>query len=180
MNNFIKILETTKTIMIIFLIGVAFFTYKNYENYRNQFHVASLEKEMLEKQLKSIVKIKDNQIISLKRDKDKVKTEIIYLPPEGNIKITLDDNDKQNIFINNKGWTFRPNIGLTAGNNFYPTLGARVLYWNRFGAGIGLTNTGAHLYIDRRIDDYIGFLRNSSAGIFINTNELGLRISSFL
>ena len=178
--NLSKIIEQIKNILIIGLLIVASFFGHKSRGFEQQYSAAILEKEMLEKNLKNIVMIKNNQITLLKRENDTIKTTIQYLPPEGNIRITVDDKDEQTVTVVNRGFTFWPNVGLLVEKEVKPTLGARIYYWDRYGAGLGLSTSGAHLYVDRRVDDYLNFLKNSTAGVYLGREEIGLRLSSFL
>lgn len=175
-----NIIEKVKTYLLILLIIVCAVYTVSLKNTQTKYNNVVLEKEILDKKLKNIIQIKSNEITMVYRDKEVVRTEIKYLPPEGSFKITTDANDKQQITIIDRGWTFGPNIGLTVSDKISPTLGVKFFYWNRFGTGVGINSTGLNAYIDRRIDDVINFLPNSSAGIFLGTKELGLRFSSFL
>jgi len=173
-------INSLKNILIVLLVvSTAFFSIQLNKE-KNKTNDLLLEKELIEKELKNIIQFKDNEVKVVYRYKDKIVTEIKYLPPEGKLKITIDKNDNQDVNITNKGWTFGPNVGVSYSNKMSFMLGARVFYWNRYGGGLGLNNNGLSLYIDRRIDDVFKFLPNTSMGIFLGEKELGLKLSAFL
>lgn len=98
-----------------------------------------------------------------------VKTVIKYLPPEGSAEITQStDGENTELRVNALGWTFRPALVGLIGKEPQIGLGARLFYWNRYGAGAGLgfsrENISPFIFADRRIDDLIPFLYNSSLG----------------
>lgn len=98
-----------------------------------------------------------------------VKTIIKYVPQEGSAEITQStDGNNTELRVNALGWTFRPALVGLIGKEPQIGLGARLFYWNRYGAGAGLgfsrENISPFIFADRRIDDFIPFFYNSSLG----------------
>jgi hypothetical protein len=173
-------MDKIKNIIIIFLITTVGIYNILLNNAKDKVEDITLEKEIIEKNLQNIIKVKNTEVKVVTRDGDKVTTRIEYLPPEGQIKISTDLDNKQHIELIDRGWTFRPNIGISYSDKMSFMLGARLFYWNRYGGGVAINSTGLSLYVDRRIDDFFNFLPNSSIGVFIGKQELGIKLSAFL
>lgn len=67
-----------------------------------------------------------------------VSGRVRYLPPEGRTEITVKENGEVLVNVRNKGFCFRPGIGVASfGGNFSPVLDVGLAYWNRYGAVVG-------------------------------------------
>jgi hypothetical protein len=60
-----------------------------------------------------------------------------------------------------------------------PQVAARLAYWDRYGLGLGLSQSGVNIFFDRRVDDFIPFMSNSTVGLFLDRNNTGLKLSTF-
>ena len=155
-------------IIVVVLFGV--------DHYLNQRKINDLlvQNKALDQSLKMSFEITPSrQIIYKTRTiKGEVKTVIKYLPPEGSAEVTQSsDGENTELHINARGFVFEPAlVGLIARE---PQIGAgaRLVYWDRYGAGAGLglsnevSKLSPFIYADRRIDDFIPFLHNSALGI---------------
>lgn len=172
--------EKIKNIIIIMLIAVIAFYSIALNKAKTEITDIELEKELLEKNLQSIVNVKNTEVKIVYKDRETIITKIEYLPPEGQIKISTDINNKQHIDLINKGFTFGPNIGISYAEKVSFMFGVRIYYWNRYGLGLGINSNGLSIYADRRIDDVFSFLPNSTIGVFLGRQELGIKLSAFL
>lgn len=66
-----------------------------------------------------------------------VHTQTMYVPPEGQVVITTTDEGKTTVDLTNKGFTFTPGLVFVPSKEMNIGVSARLIYWNRFGAGIG-------------------------------------------
>ena len=66
-----------------------------------------------------------------------VHTQTMYVPPEGQVVITTTDEGKTTVDLTNKGFTFTPGLVFVPSKDMNIGVRARLIYWNRFGAGIG-------------------------------------------
>lgn len=66
-----------------------------------------------------------------------VHTQTMYVPPEGQVVITTTDEGKTTVDLTNKGFTFTPGLVFVPSKDMNIGVSARLIYWNRFGAGIG-------------------------------------------
>ena len=172
--------DNIKNIIILFLIATIGIYNILLNNAKNVVEDVTLEKEVLEKNLQNIIKVKSTEVKVVTREGDKVITKVEYLPPEGQIKISTDLDNNQHIELIDRGWTFGPNIGISYSDKMSFMIGARLFYWNRYGGGLAINSKGLSVYLDRRIDDFFNFLPNSSIGVFIGKQELGIKLSAFL
>lgn len=67
----------------------------------------------------------------------KVNTQTLYVPPEGKVVITTTDEGKTSVKLTDKGFTFTPGLVFVPSKDMNIGVNARLVYWNRFGAGIG-------------------------------------------
>ena len=59
-------------------------------------------------------------------------------------------------------------------------LGARLVYFNRYGAGLGLdTDLEGYLFVDRRLDDLTGLLKNTTVGLYGGRGRLGVLVGVY-
>ena len=172
-------------LIIILLCALAVFqiTARNKDSQIQKLQVQNLQ---LNDKLKSVVQIHGNQVqIVYKEGKPGKNTEIIkyintYIPPESNnTTISTDDNGKVTIDYSKYGAGFYPFIGLGYSDSLRPLVGARLLYWNRYGLGISTGFTGLNVFADVRTDWEL--FKNSSFGLFYGTDKnLGVSIHTFL
>lgn len=167
---------------IIFVILLSIIGYLGFCNYLNTTKIDKLtiENATLSEDLKSKTAIYKDKVIYQTRIKEKVVTQIKYLPPEGQATITVDNNNQTILTVKQKGFCIYPAIQGIASKTLQIGLGVRLAYWNRYGLGLGLSNEiKPYLYIDRRISDFIPFCQNTSVGISYD-GGVGLIVSVFL
>lgn len=133
----------------------------------------------LEEGLVNKVKISKTQIVVQTKYKDKIVTVIKYLPPEGSATIATTDLGETLVDIKNKGFTLTPSASFLMNKDFYAGLSLRLFFWNRYGCGIGFSSIlKPYGFLDRRIDDFVPFMQNTSVGIFYD-GSIGLQVSVY-
>jgi len=165
------------TSLIIIISIISFFALKQKDA---EIEKLTQENFTLNESLKSSIKIDNNKVKILYRNKEKIVYKNIYIPPENqNTTITTDKDDKINIIYKKYGTTFMPFIGITYNNKFKSEIGARLFYFNRFGTNISLKEKAASFGLDYRIN--YGIINNSAIGIFIDSDKkYGLSFHTFL
>jgi hypothetical protein len=95
------------------------------------------------------------------------------LPPEGKAEISVDLEGNTNLKIK----SFSPAVnGICSLNRLKVGISSRFAYWGRYGLGVGINlccscnnnnyNTvKPFLSVDRRISDFVPFMRNTTVGI---------------
>jgi hypothetical protein len=168
-----------KLIYVVLLFAIAYFAVSNYLNV-NKIDKLTIENATLSEDLKSKTTIYKDKVIYQTRIKEKVVTQIKYLPPEGQATITVDNNNQTTLTVKEKGFCIYPAFQGIASKTLQIGLGVRLAYWDRYGLGLGLSNEiKPYLYIDRRISDFIPFCQNTSVGISYD-GGVGLIVSVFL
>ena len=146
----------------------------------------------LSEQLKSQTVITKEKIVYKYRDKEgNAKQNEIYVPSEGHIEIItpkedetikpstvdnffntiIEQTDGSIIKIQNKGWAFAPEIGILYTKELEAALQFRLLYWNRYNAGVGISHKETvFIYGSRHLSDIFTFLQNTSIQIGIGKN----------
>ena len=146
----------------------------------------------LSEQLKSQTIITKEKIVYKYRDSNgDPKQQEYYVPSEGSIEIiTPKDNENikpskiDNLFnqiieqtdgslikIQNKGFCLAPELGINYSKEFEASLQLRLMYWNRYNAGVGITHKEtAFIYGSRNISDILNFTRNTSLQIGLGKN----------
>jgi hypothetical protein len=199
-------INNLKTLLIIVLIIIAIVLNWQLGYKQKEVDKLSADNGVLADNLKSQVIIEKERIVYKTRVNDprdkvprvngsrisetgKVKTEIKYLPPEGNAEINTDLNGNTTISIRNKGLCFEPCVSaVTTVEGVKAGLGARLAYWGRYGFGVGvnylLDDNGSNnifkpqVVIDKRISDVVPFIRNTTVGIVYDGN-IGASISIY-
>lgn len=146
----------------------------------------------LSEQLKSQTIITQEKIVYKYRDTDgSAKQKELYVPSEGKIEIitpkenetiketfsdkifteTIEQTDGSVIKIQNKGFTFAPEVGAIYSKELEVALQIRLLYWNRYNAGLGVGHKDTlFIYGSRNISDIFKFTKNTSFQIGIGKN----------
>ena len=117
-----------------------------------------------------------------------VKTIIKYLPQEGSATVSQNaDTGEIDLKVKNYGFTLRPLIaGMADNEGLSGGLGARVFFYNRYGAGgiIAISDKASEIkpkiFIDRRIDDLVPFLYNTSVGLQGGIDSIGITVNAYL
>ncbi len=128
------------------------------------------------------VVVKDNKLTATVRQADgSVKTEVKYLPPEGRAEVVQPTEGAAEITVKRAGFTFRPAVQGLVGKELKGGLGARLVYFDRYGAGLGLdTDLEGYVFVDRRLDDLTGLLKNTTVGLYGGRKRMGLMIGVYL
>ena len=127
------------------------------------------------------VVLKDNKLTATVRQADgSIKTEVKYVPPEGKAEVVQPEGGAAEIAVKRAGLTFRPAVQGLVGKELKAGLGVRLAYFDRYGAGVGLdTDLDGYLFVDRRLDDLTGLLKNTSAGVYGARGKVGLMIGVY-
>lgn len=128
------------------------------------------------------VVIKANKITAKVRQPDgSVKATVKYVPPEGTVEVVRPTQGAETIRVKRAGFTFRPAVQGLLGSDIKAGLGARLAYFDRYGAGVGLDqNAAPYVFADRRLDDLTGLLHNTTAGVFVGSGRVGVLIGVYL
>lgn len=128
------------------------------------------------------VVVKANKLTSKVRQPDgSVKATVKYVPPEGSVEVVRPTQGTETIRVKRAGFTFRPAVQGLLGSDIKAGLGARLAYFDRYGAGVGLDqNAAPYVFADRRLDDFTGLLRNTTAGVFVGQGRVGVLIGVYL
>ena len=145
----------------------------------------------LSEKLKSQIIITKEKIVYKYRDGDNAKEKNFYVPSEGSIEIItpkdnenvkpskidnlfnqiIEQTDGSLIMIQNKGFCLAPEISANYSKEFEAGLQLRLLYWNRYNAGIGITHKETvFIYGSRNLSDIFNFTRNTSLQVGIGKN----------
>lgn len=166
-----------KNILIIVLITLCGYFCFKVKLKDKQIYNLAIENQTLAADIKRQVDFKGRTIIYKYRSGEKVKREDYYLPPEGSVKILQDKKDELKIDIKNKGFIFKPFVSAFVNSNgaFDAALGARLLYWDRYGLGAAYAKeAGPIIVLDRRIDDILPILSNCSVMFYGGRKHFGL------
>ena len=166
----LKITSKIYNIAFIFLIGAFIFMSTGMKMKDREIQKLNAENFTLNDKLKAKVQIIDGKVKVVYRYKDKIKYKNVYIPPESSgATIIIDKNDKVDIEYSKFGTTITPFIGLSYDEKFSPELGARLVYYSKFGAGVSASPERTAIFIDYRLD--FGLIKNSSIGLFIGNND---------
>ena len=129
----------------------------------------------------ALVVVKDNKLTSTVRQLDgTVKTEVKYVPPEGRAEVLQPTSGTTEISVKRVGFTFRPAVQGLLGKELKAGLGARLAYFDRYGAGVGLdSDLAGYLFVDRRLDDLTGMLKNTTVGLYGGRGRLGILVGVY-
>ena len=128
------------------------------------------------------IKVADNKVTATIRHNDgSVSAKVQYVPPEGNISIVQPtDGTAAKVDVKRGGFTFRPALHGMAGKELKIGLATRLVYFNRYGAGLGISHEmEPYLFADRRIDDFVGILKNTTIGVYGGPHTAGIMIGVY-
>ena len=127
------------------------------------------------------VKVADNKVITTVRRQDgTVAARVQYAPPEGSVSVVQPASGPANVRVKRAGFTFRPAAQGLAGKDLKIGLGARLVYFNRYGAGIGIAHDmEPYLFADRRVDDLVGIFKNTTVGVFGGPRSAGIMLGVY-
>ena len=127
-----------KLISVLALLIIAGLLFSNWHKGRQIDRLAEQSGTLSDKQA-ARVEIKDNKLTATVRQADgTVKTEVKYVPPEGRAGVGQPTDGPSEISVKRAGLTFRPAVHGLVGKELKAGLGARLVYFERYGAGIGL------------------------------------------
>lgn len=123
----------------------------------------------------SVVLTPGKLISTTRTDDGKITAQVKYVPPEGRAEITQDLAGNLSVNVKRAGFTFRPAVVGMLAKEPKIGLGARLLYFGRYGAGAGLNQDfEPFLFADRRVDDFTGFLHNTTIGVYGSRDRIGI------
>ena len=127
------------------------------------------------------VKVADNKVITTVRRQDgTVAARVQYAPPEGSVSVVQPASGPATVRVKHSGFTFRPAAQGLAGKDLKIGLGARLVYFNRYGAGIGIAHDmEPYLFADRRVDDLVGIFKNTTVGVFGGPRSAGIMLGVY-
>lgn len=180
-----------KYIIIVLLALIAFLSFRVV--YLNNQNIALRGKTAeLSEQLKTQTIITKEKIVYKYRDKEgNAKQQEVYIPSEGKVDIItpkdnetikpskidnffneiIEQTDGSLIKIQNKGFCFAPELGAIWSKEFEASLQLRLMYWNRYNAGVGIGHKETiFIYGSRNISDILNFTRNTSLQIGLGKN----------
>ena len=108
--------------------------------------------------LKTQISLVNGKLEILRRQKDKVKREVIYVPSEGTV--VIQDPDKPGsdvtVIVKDKGFTLRPGFGIEwAGRGLSPRLDLKLAYYKRYSLLLGGGKDGMDVSASRHLDDIL-------------------------
>lgn len=127
------------------------------------------------------VKVADNKVITTVRRQDgTVAARVQYAPPEGSVSVVQPASGLATVRVKRAGFTFRPAAQGLAGKDLKIGLGARLLYFDRYGAGVGVSHDlEPYLFADRRVDDLVGIFKNTTVGVFGGPRSAGIMLGVY-
>ena len=169
-----------RLISLIALLIIAGLLFSNWYKARQIDKLAAQSGTLTESQAARVV-VKDNKLTATVRQADgTVKTEVKYVPPEGCAEVVHPTEGPTEISVKRAGFTFRLAVQGLVGKDLKGGLGARLVYFDRYGAGVGLDNDlEGYLFVDRRLDDLTGLLKNTTVGLYGGRGRLGLLVGVY-
>lgn len=170
--------KLTRLLALLLLAGLLF---SNWYKARQLDKLATQTATLPESTAAQVV-VKANKLTAKVRQPDgSVKATVKYVPPEGTVEVVRPTQGAETIRVKRAGFTFRPAVQGLLGNEVKAGLGARLAYFDRYGAGVGLDqNAAPYVFADRRLDDLTGLLRNTTAGVFVGQGRVGVLIGIYL
>lgn len=128
------------------------------------------------------VVVAEGKVTSTVRHNDgTVTARVQYMPPEGNVQVVQPEGGAAaSVKVKRAGFTFRPAVQGLIGSEPKIGLGARLMYFNRYGAGLGISHKmEPYLFADRRIDDLIGLFKNTTVGVYGGPRSAGIMLGVY-
>lgn len=169
-----------KLIKIIALLVIAGLLFSNWWRGRQIDKLTAQTGTLPDSQAARVV-VKDNKLTATVRQSDgSVKTEVKYVPPEGKAEVVQPTDGPAEIAVKRAGLTFRPAVQGLIGKELKAGLGVRLVYFDRYGAGVGLnTNLDGYLFVDRRLDDLTGLFKNTTVGLYGGRGRIGVLVGVY-
>lgn len=182
----LKYIKLLPYLLIIFLFVRV--SYLNKQNVLLKNKTATLEENLSKKTIvyKDKIIYKEREITGTN-----IKQETVYIPSEGKVEIltptegnkldlslidkvfnkVIKQDDGTVILVQNRGFSFAPEIAGLYSNEFELGLQLKLIYWNRYSAGTGFTDKETlYGYINRNISDIFPFLKNTNLQFAIGKN----------
>lgn len=128
------------------------------------------------------VVVADGKVTStIRHDDGTVTAHVQYVPPEGSVQVVQPtDGTAATVKVKRAGFTFRPAVQGLAGKELKVGLAARLVYFNRYGGGVGISHDmEPYLFADRRIDDFVGIFKNTTIGVYGGPRSAGVMIGVY-
>lgn len=131
-----------KVIVFLLLVFLSVLLFQNYL-LKKENEKAFKHSTVLPKDIKQEIIVKKDKVYIKEKVKNKstgteeVKADIKYIPPEGELKISVKETGDIEYKLSNKGFTFTPGIIVIPSKHTDVGVAVRLVYWNRFGAGTG-------------------------------------------
>ena len=169
-----------RLINILALLLVAGILFSNWHKGRQLDKLAVKSGALADGQAARVV-LKDNKLTATVRLADgSIKTEVKYVPPEGKAEVVQPEGGAAEISVKRAGLTFRPAVQGLLGKELKAGLGVRLAYFDRYGAGVGLdTDLDGYLFVDRRLDDLTGLLKNTTVGLYGGRGRIGVLVGVY-
>ena len=169
-----------KLISVLALLIIAGLLFSNWYKGRQIDKLAAQSGTLADGQAARVV-VKDNKLTATVRQADgTVKTEVKYVPPEGRAEVLQPTDGTTEISVKRAGLTFQPAVQGLVGKELKGGLGARLVYFDRYGAGVGLdSDLDGYLFVDRRLDDLTGLLKNTTVGLYGGRGRFGVLVGVY-
>ena len=169
-----------RLISVLALLIIAGLLFSNWHKGRQIDKLAAQSGTLADSQA-ALVVVKDNKLTATVRQPDgTVKTEVKYVPPEGKAEVAQPIEGPAERSVKRAGFTFRPAVLGLVGKELKAGLAARLVYFDRYGAGVGLdTDLEGYLFVDRRLDDLTGLLKNTTVGLYGGRGRLGVLVGVY-
>jgi hypothetical protein len=119
--------------------------------------------------LKTQIRLVNGRLEILRRQKDKVKVEIVYVPQEGSVIVKDPEKPGEDVvvIIKDKGFTAKPGFGIEyAGYGLSPRLDLKLAYYKRYSLLVGGGKDGLDVSASRHLDDIL-FWRPANVELFL-------------
>lgn len=169
--------KLTRLLALLLLAGLLF---SNWHKAR-QLDKLTAKTATLPENTAAQVVIKANKLTAkVRRPDGSVKATVKYVPPEGSVNVVQPLAGPATVRVKRAGFTFRSAAQGLAGKDLKIGLGARLVYFNRYGAGIGIAHDmEPYLFADRRIDDFVGIFKNTTVGVYGGPRSAGIMLGVY-
>lgn len=134
--------KISKIIIFLLLLIVGVFWFQNYLLKRSTDKLIE-DSNVLPPNVKQEIVVKQDKVTIKEKKTNKTTGEVSvssnthYIPPEGSLTVTTSEDGETNYKLTNKGFTFTPGITVIPSEVTDVGVNVRLLYYNRFGAGVG-------------------------------------------
>ena len=170
-----------KLINVLLAIILGALLISNCQKGRKIDHLTETAATLPDNQQAAVV-VADGKVTStIRHDDGTVTAHVQYVPPEGSVQVVQPtDGSAASVKVKRAGFTFRPAVQGLASKELKIGVGARLVYFNRYGAGLGITHdTEPYLFVDRRVDDFVGILKNTTIGVYGGPRTAGVMIGVY-